>query len=226
MSTKSRHRLQSWTHLLIVLALVILSIILAGCANGPSAPARTTATRTAIVPTTTGPIITPNPLNRPSGSGQGSDMPTSWVHLTIGGSLSGTLMITGVAQTIQIQPGDNPYQLYFFLEDAQGPSLLLEVYNYVGTGHYPLHGEAAIGLTHDDLFLWTSSDPQLYYYMWIQNYNTACEMDVTSDSASSYGGLHEIQGSFDCSELVLHNEELTNTIACAAHFDVFVNVLI
>jgi hypothetical protein len=51
-------------------------------------------------------------------------------------------------------------------------------------------------------------------------------MDVTSDSGSSYGGLHEIQGSFDCSELVLHNEELTNTIACAAHFDVFVNVLI
>ncbi len=226
MSTKSRHRLQSWTHLLIALALVILSIILAGCANGPSATARTTATRTAIVPTTTGPIITPNPLNRPSGAGQGSGMPTSWVHLTIGGSLSETLMITGVAQTIQIQPGDNPYQLYFFLEDAQGPSLLLEVYNYVGTRHYPLHGEAAIGTTHDDLFLWTSSDPQLYYYMWIQNYNTACEMDVTSDSVSSYGGLHEIQGSFDCSELVLHNEELTNTIACAAHFDVFVDVLI
>ena len=122
-----------------------------------------------------------------------------------------------------IQQGDNPYQLYFFLEDAQGPSLLLEVYNYVGTGHYPLHG--ALGPPHDDLFLWTSSDVQQYYYMSSENYDTACEMDVTSDVVSSYAGLHEIQGSFDCTELLLHNEEITNTIAAAAHFNVFVNVL-
>src|SRR5205085_2084345 len=89
------------------------------------------------------------------------NVPQSWAHLSLAGSLNETFTLTGEAQTIPVDSGDNPYQLGFTLgPDQAGRALLLRVYNYVGPGHYPLHG----GYTpHDDVGVWTASDQ--FWYM-------------------------------------------------------------
>jgi hypothetical protein len=225
------------SRLLAALILTLFAFVLTAC-NQQSQPtpivATTTPTAQAVATTTptaqaaataTPTVATPTPppsTNNASGGGPPDGQPTSWVHLSIAGALSGTLTITGVASALPLQQGENPVLLSFSVGDTQNGGLLLRLHNYAGPGQYPLHGCMGCG-NKDDLLVATGGGQDNAWIIGNTDYDTDCTVNINSDTSSPYGNLHEVQGFIDCGTLYLVTDSL-QTITCAGHFDVFVEV--